>query len=145
MKKINIFNFTLKLVVRRQKQGSMREKSRVQRQRHSQDKIHKVYYINTYKNKHRKREKVQNCLKKKVDRRGNGIQTNSQHERLLKHLQGWPWSDFFNWFSPSPLGTGKSDMPVWRGNSSLGSHIKDTIIPGVKPWSSSLVLLTIST
>ena len=28
-KKINIFNFTLKLAVRRQKQGSMREKSRV--------------------------------------------------------------------------------------------------------------------
>ena len=59
---------------------------------------------------------MQNYKKKKVDRRGNGIQIgiqiNSRHERLLKHLQGWPRSDFFNWSSPAPLGTGKSDMPV---------------------------------
>ena len=59
-----------------------------------------------------KGEKCKTEKKKKVDRRGNGIQTNSQQERLLKHLQGWPRSDFFNWASPAPLGTGKSDMPV---------------------------------
>lgn len=59
-----------------------------------------------------KGRKCKTVKKKKVDRRGNGIQINGRHERLLKHLQGWPRSDFFNWSSPAPLGTGKSDMPV---------------------------------
>ena len=60
---------------------------------------------------------MQNYKKKKVDRRGNGIQIgiqiNSRHERLLKHLQGWPRSDFFNWSSPAPLGTGKSHSSAY--------------------------------